>query len=129
MPESGTCRILVVEDEWLIAESLADDLGLEGYAVAGPAHSVAQAKDVLAGGGVDGAILDIDLRGEKSFPFAEALAAQGIPFVFMSGYANADLPAQLRGAPLVSKPVSRAQLASALNQMLQASARATDQAH
>jgi DNA-binding response OmpR family regulator len=119
MPESGACRILVLEDEWLIAESLADDLGLEGYAVAGPAHSISQAKDVLAEGAIDGAILDIDLRGEKSFPFAEILAEQGIPFVFMSGYANADLPAQLRGAPLVSKPVSRAQLALALNNILQ----------
>jgi DNA-binding response OmpR family regulator len=108
----------VVEDEWLIAEVLADDLVAEGYLVAGPAHSLAQAKVVMEAGAIDGAILDINLRGEKSFALAERLTERGIPFVFMSGYTNTDLPPKLKSASLVCKPVSRAQLSAALSKIL-----------
>ena len=76
-------RILIVEDEPLIAMMLEDFLEILERQLAGVADNVADALALIASGGVDGAILDVNLRGgEKSWPVADALAAQGLPFVF-----------------------------------------------
>ena len=79
-------QILIVEDEPLIAMMLEDFLEVLDKAVAGSVDTVADALSRIAQGGVDGAILDVNLRGgEKSTAVAEALAAQGVPFVFATG--------------------------------------------
>ncbi|MEZ0497745.1 response regulator [Sphingomonas sp. IW22] len=79
-------RILIVEDEPLIAMMLEDFLDALGKEVAGTAETVASALDRVAAGGIDAAILDVNLRGgEKSWPVADALAAADIPFVLATG--------------------------------------------
>ncbi|MGO6985099.1 response regulator [Rhizobium leguminosarum] len=103
-------RILIIEDEWLIGEYLADHLIDAGYEVAGPLPSVAQALSFLAENAVDAALLDIRLGDEKSFPIAKVLFAADVPFVFLSGYVETDLPNDLRDAPLLSKPIQLAKL-------------------
>ncbi|HTG39607.1 response regulator [Sphingomonas sp.] len=79
-------RILIVEDEPLIAMMLEDFLDALGKQVAGTVETVASALDRVAAGGIDAAILDVNLRGgEKSWPVADALAAADIPFVLATG--------------------------------------------
>jgi len=86
-------RILVVEDEYMMAEDLRHDLEKAGAKVVGPVPSVAGALRLLAEEGViDGAILDVNLRGEKAYPVADVLRERGIPFVLATGYEQWALP-------------------------------------
>jgi CheY-like chemotaxis protein len=113
--------VLIVEDEWLIATDLAEAVRTLGYEVVGPVYSVSAALDLLDTAQVDGALLDVNLRGETSYPVAEALAARGIPFAFLSGYASSQLRTDFEDCPLLSKPVGLGDLRSRLDQMLQPS--------
>ena len=102
---SSVTRILLVEDEPLIAMMLEDFLDVLGKKVAGTADNVAEAMLLVEGGDVDGAILDLNLRGgEKSTPIAEALAARGIPFVFATGGGGECVDERFRGRPCLHKP-------------------------
>lgn len=105
-------HILLVEDEYLIACALQDELQGSGAHVIGPAASVEDALALLANEPVDGAILDVSLGREKVFSVAEALAARGIPFVFATGYS--DLPQKWHHVPRFEKPVEAARVALAL---------------
>lgn len=80
-------RILIVEDEYLIAMSLRDELVSIGSVVVGPAPSVERAVKTIEGEpGIDAAVVDVNLGGVMAFPVADLLAARKIPFVFTSGY-------------------------------------------
>src|SRR5471032_1103864 len=79
-------RILVVEDEVMVAWALEDMLTGLGCAVVGPAARVKQALAMISAGAIDAAVLDVNLNGEKSYPVADALAVLGVPFVFSTGY-------------------------------------------
>src|SRR4051812_18956507 len=79
-------RVLVVEDNLLIAETICDLLEDHGCAVLGPVPDLQQGLNLLEGERPDGALLDINLSGTLSFPLAAALEGQGVPFVFMTGY-------------------------------------------
>jgi len=109
-------RLLVVEDEYMIAMELVRTLEEQGAEVFGPAGSVEDALGLLEEGlpPLDAAVLDINLRDERVYPVAEALAARGVPFVFATGYDSAAIPAPYSSAPRCEKPVDRAQLARAL---------------
>lgn len=110
-------RILVVEDDYLIAEDVRFDLEQAGAVVIGPAPSVEKALRLLKGDpAIDAAVLDVNLNGERSFPVAERLAAQAIPFLFATGYSSADIPAEWRHAPIVTKPLQVACVARLLGQ-------------
>jgi CheY-like chemotaxis protein len=103
-------RLLVVEDEALVAmalEDMLDDLGCVVVDVAGTlARGVALAAELA----IDGAILDINLGGEKVFPVAERLAERGVPFVFCTGYGLAGVPDDFAKAPTLAKPYDQHQL-------------------
>jgi CheY-like chemotaxis protein len=109
-------RLLVVEDEALVAmqlEDMLDDLGCVVVDVAGTvSKGVALAGD--AGLALDGAILDVNLGGEKFFPVAERLAERGVPFVFCTAYGAAALPACFAKAPTLAKPYNEQRLRSLL---------------
>jgi CheY-like chemotaxis protein len=111
-------RILVVEDEGLVAmliEDLLDDAGCE---VAGSVGSVAQAIAWLeAGGEADAALLDVNLGGEPVWPVADALAARGVPFAFTTGYDHLDEP-RFQNAPLLGKPIKAARLEEMLRRFV-----------
>ena len=98
-------NILIVEDEPLIAMMLEDFLEILDRTVAGSADSVAAALAIIDAGGVDAAILDVNLRGgEKSWPIADALAARDIPFVLATGGSGDAVVEEHRGRPVLQKP-------------------------
>ena len=112
-------RLLVVEDEYMIAASLARGLEGGGAEVAGPAGSV---RDALAlveveGERLDGAVLDINLRDERVYPVADALVARGVPFIFLTGYDARVIPDAYAGVPRCEKPVSSALLSRMLSKV------------
>ncbi|MEG3175037.1 response regulator [Sphingomonas sp. RB3P16] len=108
--------ILVVEDEPLIAMMIEDFLEILGKALAGTADTVEAALAIIARGGVDAAILDVNLRGgEKSFAIADALAAAGIPFVFATGGSQDMVDERYRDRPTLPKPFTMDGIAKALD--------------
>ncbi len=107
--------ILVVEDDGVIALELVSILAEAGAVVVGPAASVQGAYDQMADHHIDGALLDVTLRnGENSFPLADALAAQRIPFVFVSGQSSALMPPRYRDRAFLNKPYNRVDVLSTL---------------
>jgi DNA-binding response OmpR family regulator len=108
-------RILVVEDEYFIADDLRRNLFEHGAAVVGPFATVAEALDVVADGGrLDGAILDVNLRGEMVYPVADQLKAKSIPFLFLTGYDKRTIPARYSNITHCEKPVAMRKLIAAL---------------
>jgi CheY-like chemotaxis protein len=105
-PAQGAKRVLIVEDEALVAMLLEDMLDDAGHTVAFCASSIPQALDYIArdAGSFDFAILDVNLGGEPIFPVAEALASHNKRFAFATGYGPAGLPDAWRGRPTLSKP-------------------------
>ena len=98
-------RLLVVEDEPLIAMMISDMLQDFGCRVVGPAGCVAHALDLIEREAVDGGLLDVSLRGgQRSYPVAETLRQRGIPFAFVTGYGEAGLIAHFRGIRVLQKP-------------------------
>jgi len=107
-------RMLIVEDEGLVAmliEDMLEDLGCE---VAGSLSTVSQALKWLEdGGAADAALLDVNLGGDTVWPVAEALEARGIPFAFTTGYGQLNKP-RFEHAPLLGKPIKPERLEQVL---------------
>jgi CheY-like chemotaxis protein len=100
-------RVLIVEDDYLIAEDLREQLLSCGAVVLGPVACVADALALLEDGAVpDMAILDIGLGGGKVYPVADALRRRGIPFVFATGYDSWSIPSAYADVPRTEKPVA-----------------------
>ena len=110
-------RILVVEDEALVAMLVEDALIDAGFAVIGPARSVSQALELLKAEPLDAAVLDLNLGGENSVSVADALAARGIPFLVATGYGAAGLPAHPKHIPVLPKPYDPADLTVVLERL------------
>ena len=116
-------RILVVEDEGLVAMVVEESLLGFGYEVAGPVDTTAKAMALLADGHIDGAVLDVNLGNERVDPVAKALAAASVPFIFATGYAAREtLPEGFRDRIAIFKPYSEEDLENALRQVLGAAA-------
>jgi CheY-like chemotaxis protein len=99
-------RILVIEDDYMIAMDLAYSLQKMGVTVLGPVGSVADALALIGGEPApDAAVLDVNLGTEKVFPAADALRERGVPFVFATGYDNWIIPRAYADIPLFEKPV------------------------
>ena len=111
-------RVLVVEDEMLVAWLLQDMLADLGCAVVGPAARVPQALAMLAVEAVDAAVLDVNLNGETSYAVADALMARGVPFVFSTGYAKDRLAEPYRLRPVLQKPFHEGELSAVLETLL-----------
>jgi two-component sensor histidine kinase/DNA-binding response OmpR family regulator len=112
-------RVMIVEDEALVALVLADQLTDMGVSVVGPCGSVAAAKAAAAETDLDAAILDVNLGGELVYPVAELLQAKGIPFIFVTGYGQESIDKKFSYAPVLEKPIEQATLAEALGQSLE----------
>jgi DNA-binding response OmpR family regulator len=110
------CRILVVEDEYILARQLVRALTQEGAVVLGPVPDVARALALVADGpgGIDVAILDVNLVGEKVYPVADALLHRGVPFLFASGYDADDSNPRFAAIRHLVKPLMMKSLVAAL---------------
>ena len=112
-------RVLVVEDEALIALDIEIMLQSLGCVVVGPAATVAEALRVLvAEDAPDAAILDVNLGHEQVFPVADRLVECQVPFVFLTGYSPDILPSRHRARPVESKPCRAEALARLLAPVL-----------
>jgi CheY-like chemotaxis protein len=112
-------RVLVVEDEALVAFALEEMLNDFGYEVAGLAPNVRTALKLVGAERIDAAILDVNLGGETVDPVADALAAAGVPFVFTTGYTSASaLPRGFEERPALNKPYQPEALRDALARLL-----------
>jgi CheY-like chemotaxis protein len=98
-------RILVVDDEPLVAMLVEDLLGEAGAQVVGPAATLAAGLDLLREGAPDGAVLDVNLDGVLVYPLAEALWDAGVPFVVVTGYGRLGVDAAFTGATVLHKPL------------------------
>ena len=105
-------RLLVVEDEALVAMALEDMLDSLGCVVVDVAGTVSRGVALAADNALslDGAILDINLGGEKVYPVAEKLAARGVPFVFCTGYGLSGIAGDFAHVPTLAKPYNERQL-------------------
>jgi CheY-like chemotaxis protein len=126
-PLSGR-RVLVIEDEMIVAMLLEDMLADLGCTVLGPAARVDQALTIIAATrSLDAAVLDVNLNGQKSYPVADALVARGVPFLFTTGYRRDSVMNGYRSFPQLEKPFKLSELADALAKLLTAREPSTSQ--
>jgi len=113
LPEGG--HILLVEDEAFVAMMMRDLIADFGFRVVGPFGTVTDALDALDRHQLVGAVLDVNLAGEKIYPVAEQLSGRGVPFVFVTGYASDAIENRFAGVPVLQKPVDGTALRRALD--------------
>src|SRR3954454_2540360 len=107
-------RVLVAEDEFVIALEAEAVLLRAGYEVVGPVATAGEAAHLAAGEPLDAAVLDLGLRDGTAAMAADLLAARGVPFVFLSGFSAEALPGRFRGRPVLDKPCTVERLPAAL---------------
>ncbi|MEB1610231.1 response regulator [Xanthomonas campestris pv. campestris] len=113
-------RILVVEDDYLLAESLNDLLVEAGVCVLGPVGNVPEALSLVTSGQtIDGALLDVNVRGQPVFPVADALLERGVPFSFCSGYDRYALPPRFAHLSYCMKPYNPRTITALLSNQAQ----------
>lgn len=108
-------RILVLEDNFYLASDEKALLEQAGASVAGPFGSACGEGDIAEAGPLDGAVVDINLGGGPDFAFARMLDAQGVPFVFVTGYDQAVVPAEFAHAPRLEKPLRERELIAVMS--------------
>jgi DNA-binding LytR/AlgR family response regulator len=119
MGETSLAKILVVEDDALIAMELAERLTDLGHAVLGPAHTLSEAERLVARERPDAALLDANLAGQSSVGLGAALAGQGVAVAFCTGYDTVrGAPPELASAPVLTKPYSDAELKDTLAKLM-----------
>ena len=116
-------RVLIVEDEMLVAMLVEDMLIDMGFHVVGPAYRLSDGLRLAEREPIDLAVLDVNLNGARSFPVAAILAGRGIPFVFATGYGSTGVEAEFPGVPVVSKPFTSAKLNEAFTKAKTTSSR------
>ena len=121
MPEPilNHCRILVVEDEYLLADELRRKLEGVGAVVLGPVGTVNDAMAMINSEiHIDGAVVDVNLRGEMAYPAADLLLQRAIPFLFTTGYDASALSPRFEGVPRCEKPLNMSKVAETIGHML-----------
>ncbi len=98
-------RIMIVEDEALVALALAESMAELGFSVVGPLHNLKDAELAVAQNPIDGAILDVNLNGSLVYPLADKLRKRKVPFVFITGYSADNIDSRFREVPVLQKPI------------------------
>lgn len=111
---STPLRVLVVEDEFIIADEIASIVEAAGHSVIGPIASVSEATAAVAGDRPDFAIIDASLRGQSSAPLASQLREMNVPFCVCTGYRVEDLRPTFGDARVVAKPVRASSIVAIL---------------
>jgi PAS domain S-box-containing protein len=107
-------RIMIVEDEALVALALRETLDEMGFAVLGPFNRISEAMIALRNNRIDAAVLDVNLGGELIYPLADVLAADHVPFVFITGYGADEIEPRYASVPILQKPIEPGALQSVL---------------
>lgn len=103
-PSLAGCRVLIVEDEYFLADDAARALSEAGASIVGPVATIEDAKRHVEQGGFDAALLDIKLRNEMAYSVADMLRARAIPFAFVTGFDQAHIPERFADVPHQAKP-------------------------
>lgn len=112
-------RVLVIEDEYYCAADLKRLLEDEGATVIGPCASVGAAMaEILSGGQIDAAMVDINLQGDLTFTIADLLADRAIPFVFATGYDSDIIPKRFENIHFCAKPIQMFNVVKAIGRAL-----------
>ena len=112
-----TRKILIVEDGYLLAEEIAASLRGFGMEPVGPVGRLDEACCMARERALDGALLDVRLNGDVSFPVASILSMRGIPCIFLTGYENQQIPPDFRAAPGLPKPFDVDELKEAITSL------------
>jgi DNA-binding NtrC family response regulator len=121
-------RILIVEDEFFLADDLRQILHEHHAEIVGPAATIVKALTLINDGGpIDCAVLDVNLCGQVAYPISTALQERQIPFVFATGYGSTRIPAEFANIVRLEKPFDRSTLVSALETVLVTAAPGTPQ--
>ena len=115
-PLSGT-KVLIVEDEYYLADDLSRSLATAGAQVLGPVGTLEDAEARVGEGGFDVAIVDMHLRGDFAYSVAERLGVIGVPFILTTGYYQGSLPDGLKDVPRVEKPFAPDEVVGLLSSM------------
>lgn len=111
-------RILIVEDQSLIAMELQDFLDRAGASTVGPVGRLQRALSMAESSSLDAALLDVDLNGERCWPVADTLSRRDIPFAFTTGYSNIVMPERFARHPRLPKPYREKDLLAVLRGLL-----------
>jgi CheY-like chemotaxis protein len=111
-------RVLIVEDESIVAMMIEDFISDLGYELAGTAGRLDQALTLAQNSNADIALIDVNLNGQHTYPVAEALKARGVPFIFATGYGSAGLDEGWKHYPVLQKPFQVQELAAAIRQAI-----------
>jgi len=106
--------VLVVEDEYFLADDVVSALRTLGAEIVGPIGDVSLAAEAVAGRAIDGALLDVNVRGQVIFPVARELQTRDIPFIFMTGYDRGAIPPEYQHIQRCEKPFDPVDLVSRL---------------
>ena len=124
----GAARLLLVEDEMVVGMFMQELLEAIGYRSTEPVGRLSEALALAERERFRGAVLDMNLNGEIVYPLAELLAAQKVPFVFVTGYAPHSVDPRFTSVPILQKPVLQEELASVLERVLAGPQRRAEQA-
>ena len=111
-------RVLVVEDNFLLAEAVCDMLSVHGVRPIGPAPTVTAALRLVDANQIDAAVLDVRLHSDTVFPVCNVLQARSIPFIFATGSRKEEIPAAFANVAVVTKPYKATELMKALTAAL-----------
>jgi DNA-binding response OmpR family regulator len=114
-------RVLIVEDEYFLADDLRQILAELGMEILGPVPTLRDGLRVIeTAGHIDCAVLDVNLRGESVFAISAVLRDRNIPFLFVTGYGGAQIPVEYRNAPRLEKPLEPDALVAAIGTVIDA---------
>jgi CheY-like chemotaxis protein len=118
-PDLTGQRVLVVEDEWIIADDLAQALREYKAEVVGPAPTLSDALNLLASeSALTGAVIDVNLRGMMAYPLADELCRRGVPVVLATGYDPESIPPRYANLPRCHKPLDAETVARTLQSLV-----------
>jgi CheY-like chemotaxis protein len=116
--ELSNRKVLVVEDEMMIAMLIEDMLDEFGCKLVGPATNVPRALELIGKESIDVAVLDLNLDGKDTYAIADALQRKSVPFIFATGYGSTGLRQEYGNRPVLQKPFQARDLETALTEAL-----------
>lgn len=115
MTDAAKLKVLIIEDESIVAMMIEDLIVDMGHEVVGTAGRLEQALSLVQDLAVDFAIVDVNLNGQFTYPVAEVLKSRGVPFVFATGYGVSGLKDEWKQSPVLQKPFQPEDLTRAIN--------------
>lgn len=112
-------RVLIVEDDYLIAENVAEVLREVGIYVVGPVGKFQEACQIVQDTPLDCAVLDINIVGGTAFPLIDVLIQSNVPVLLMTGYDQEELPVKYRSLPLIQKPLLQGDVVGAFKKLFE----------